>query len=417
MGIDQFKNVLLQVTGQRPLIEPHSAFSYRAFDGVVVDAMTGLYENPAPTTPSALVRRELFKIRDAVESGCAKVRDGSDTVGVSRFTFVYMTDIPAWVPAEKREIQEERRKTLVPYPADSVLESNCVFSASTAGAGGVGRVLLEPVRFFQTQGMTRLFSELVYKTFAAEVLAGHWDGFYATVVMDIGAHGGPYVFDLARRSAIQHETLVFPSGEAEVRAVWWLSLLSGDRSLIGPDGRVPVELDHSICKALHPKFLLWSTDQDMLACASVRMMRNPDHYRSVHVHWRFRDVQKETYTLEVHTLVHKLCSLGATPMFIVAFAAACGTDYTKKEHYSKNVSQSSTFDILTKAARGVTELADEHFQTYAEHLLNKFHCLCEEDPRFKNKHPVRFHQMEQQTHKTAIDRLGFLWLYWTNLRA
>ncbi len=413
MGIDQFKNVLCEVTGVSATIVPQNRFSYESFDAVVVDAMTGLYENPAPVRPYALVRRELDKIRQAVESGAASIDSESNLAGVPRFTFVYMTDIPEWVPPEKREIQMERRKALVPYPADSVLENDWVYSESAANGGGEPRVVLEPVRFFQTPGMTRLFAELVYKTFVSEVEAGHWDGFLATVVMDIGTREGPHVVDLSSRTVRQYEQLIFPSGEAEVRAVWWVALLAREKAA----GQVaPPELDHSVTKAIGANILTWSTDQDMLACTMVRMMRNPAHYASTRVHWRFRDLKKETYTLDVHNLVARLVRSGVTPMMLVAFAASCGTDYTKKEHYSLNVSQSTTFSILHSVSKGMTELEDEHFGSYAEALLTKYHEECERRPRHKNRHPVRFREMDAKTRKGVMGRLVFLWSYWINLR-
>ncbi len=404
MGIQKFRLTLLARTGQKPVIHENAG---SAFDcGVVaVDAMTGLYKvkGGAPMRPSELVADQLGMIRRAI-NGAAR-----DDPLRENFVFIYSTDISHLVPKEKAATQAARRAGLNPYPSDSVLTKHCVWSES-------GESLLEPVRFFQTKGMTRVFSLFLLDCLLDEVRNLEWSGLRATIVLDIGCPAGPHCIDLRTGRHTQYMELAFPSGEAEIRAVWWAALFAGDKALAPVS--IPEELVIKPSRGSKNRIVLWTTDQDLLACAMVQLMRRPEAYKDVTIDWLYDVKEDEHHMVDVAKLVRgvedPITGGGYNWMLLLVFAAACGTDYTAKKDFSNFVNEQMTYNFLADAAVSLREpISLEGFVDYALAALRGFHRLAK--TRSETKRPVPIETMDPALRQSIVDSLNFICKYWSSL--
>lgn len=404
MGIQKFRVTLLKRTGQKARVFENASAAFDC-NVVVVDAMTGLYKvkGGAPMKPSELVADQLGMIRRAI-IGAAR----EDPLR-KNFVFVYSTDISHLVPREKAATQAARRAGLVPYPADCVLTKTCVWSES-------GEFLLEPVRFFQSKGMTRAYSLFLLDCLLEEVRNLEWEGLRATIVMDIGCPAGPHCIDLRTGKHTQYRELAFPSGEAEIRAVWWAALFAGDKAVASAD--IPEELAVEPSRGGKNRFVLWTTDQDLLACAMVQLMRRPEAYKGVEIDWLFDIKEDEYHMVDVVSLTRGMedpvVGGGYNWMLLLTFAAACGTDYTAKKDFSNFVNEEMTCNFLADAAVSLREpVSLEGFADYALAALRGFHRLAK--TRSETKRPVPIETMDPALRQSIVDSLNFICKYWSSL--
>ena len=404
MGINKFRLTLLQRTQEKAVVhtDVSEAFNCAVF---VADAMTGLYKvkGGAPMKPSELVADQLGMIRDVCNAAITSEPR-------KNFVFVYSTDVSHQVPREKAVTQAARRTGLIPYPEDSVLTKEVVWSES-------GTFLLEPVRFFQSRGMTRVYSLFLLDCLLEEVRDGKWGAIpRATIVLDIGCPAGPHCIDLRTRKHTQHRDLAFPSGEAEIRAVWWAARFAKDAE-VAP-GELPEELVIESRPSVQKRFVLCTTDQDLLACMMVQMMRRPQAYAGVTIDWLFDKKDNEYHMVDVGRLAHAvedpIRGGGYNWMLLLTFAAACGTDYTDKKLFSNYVNELMTYNFLADAAIALREpVSLDGFTDYALAALRGFHRMAQKRSATKCPVPIETMAVEQRT--AIMDSLNFICKYWSGL--
>ena len=136
----------------------------------------------------------------------------------------------------------------------------------------------------------------------------------------------------------------------------------------------------------------------------------------------------EHHVLSVNRVQEALAGIGYNWMMLVAFAAACGTDYTQKTDLSAWVNQSVVLKSLPKAAaqmRLVEPPDARGFANYATRLITGLHHIAfktddvakklETLYREGMKKPTPFAAMPLDRYNTVVGALEFLGRYMSSM--